>query len=281
MSAASNFFGQRPSTIMTAEQLVKNGQPSEAWTTLKQEIRDKPEDPKLRIFAFQLLSVLGQWERALTQLQLVAGMKAGGGEGAHLASVFGPAIQCEAFRSDVFAGKRSPIIFGEPEPWMGLLLQSQQLVGQGKFEAAEELRTRAFDEAPANPGQIGETPFAWMADADPRLGPMLEVILDGRYFWVPFCRIKVMAVQPPTDLRDLVWANTQFVWANGGEASGLVPVRYPGTETATDEGLRLARKTDWVEQPGGLTLGVGHRLLATDESELPLLEAKQIKFTTA
>ena len=266
---------------MNAEQLVRNGQPTEALVALKQEIRDRPEDQKLRIFAFQLMSVLGQWDKALIQLQLVSGMSGGKGEGAHLASVFGPAIQCEAFRADVFAGKRSPVIFGEPDPWMGMMLQAQQLVGQGKIEAADELRQRAFDEAPATAGQIGETPFAWIADADPRLGPMLEVIIEGRYFWVPFCRIKVMAVQPPSDLRDLVWANTQFIWANGGEASGLVPTRYPGTETSADEALRLGRKTEWVEQSGGLAVGLGQRLLVTDQTELPLLEAKRIQFLAA
>ena len=31
--------------------------------------------------------------------------------------------------------------------------------------------------------------FEWIADADSRLGPLLEVILEGKYYWAPFCRI--------------------------------------------------------------------------------------------
>src|SRR5689334_6937511 len=142
---------------MNAEELVRSGRPTDALAALKQEIRDRPEDPKLRIFAFQLMSVLGQWDKALIQLQLVSGMSGGKGEGAHLASVFGPAIQCEAFRADVFAGKRFPVIFGEPYPWMGMLLQAQQLVGQGNAEAAGELGPGAFDDAPAAPWHIVES----------------------------------------------------------------------------------------------------------------------------
>jgi protein involved in temperature-dependent protein secretion len=28
--------------------------------------------------------------------------------------------------------------------------------------------------------------FAWLADADVRLGPVLEAIVDGKYYWIPF-----------------------------------------------------------------------------------------------
>jgi len=71
------------------------------------------------------------------------------------------------------------------------------------------------------------------------------VILEGRYVWVPFCRIKRVNIERPADLRDLVWAPAQFVWTNGGEASGHIPGRYPQTEKSADGALRLARKTDW------------------------------------
>jgi protein involved in temperature-dependent protein secretion len=46
---------------MIAEQYLKAGNLSEALAQLQADI-------KLRTFLFQLLSVLGQWERALTQL---------------------------------------------------------------------------------------------------------------------------------------------------------------------------------------------------------------------
>ena len=32
------------------------------------------------------------------------------------------------------------------------------------------------------------SPFDWVADADPRLGPVLEAYIDGKYYWVPLER---------------------------------------------------------------------------------------------
>jgi type VI secretion system protein ImpE len=118
--------------------------------------------------------------------------------------------------------------------------------------------------------------FEWIADADERLGPVLEVILEGRYYWVPFCRIRKIFIESATDLRDLVWIPAQFVWENGGRASGHIPTRYPGTERCADGLLKLARKTEW-EMAGDFNIGFGQRLLATDTSEYPLLEIRTIE----
>jgi type VI secretion system protein ImpE len=164
---------------------------------------------------------------------------------------------------------------------MGLLVQANELVAQGKFKAAGDLRDKAFEEAPAVTGKVNDKPFEWIADADLRLGPMLEAMVEGHYYWIPFMRIKRIFLEPPSDLRDLVWAPAQFVWDNGGEASGHIPTRYPGTEQLKDEALRLSRKTEWTEKEGGYSLGAGQRLLATDAEEYPLLECRTIDLAPA
>jgi type VI secretion system protein ImpE len=87
-----------------------------------------------------------------------------------------------------------------------------------------------------------------------------------------------MVLEPPTDLRDLVWAPVQFQWANGGEASGHIPTRYPGTESQPDHPLRLARRTDWVERDGDYHLGLGLRMMATEAEECSLLECRTLEF---
>jgi len=145
--------------------------------------------------------------------------------------------------------------------------------------AAEPLRVQAFSAAPATPGSANGQPFEWIADADSRLGPILEVILEGKYYWVPFCRIRKIVMEKPSDLRDLVWKPAVFVWTNGGEASGHIPTRYPGTESSADSQLRLARRTDWTEGAGDYCLGLGQRILATDAAEWPLLECQTIELS--
>ena len=263
---------------MKAEELLQAGRVEESLAALQEAVRKDAADPRLRVFLFQTLSVLGQWQRALNQLEVLAGM---GSDHMMLARIFQPVVQCEVLRGQVFAGAHTPIVFGEPAPWMSWLIQANELMAQGKFNAARELRDKAFEAAPASAGKVNGKSFEWIADADPRLGPMLEAIVEGRYFWIPFFRIKLVHFEAPTDLRDLVWAPAQFVWANGGEASGHIPTRYPGTDSAGNDQLRLARKTEWIEHEEGYSLGLGQRILATDNEEFPLLECRTIDFAPA
>jgi type VI secretion system protein ImpE len=100
----------------------------------------------------------------------------------------------------------------------------------------------------------------------------------GRYLWVPFHRIRRLDIEPATDLRDLVWVPAHFEWVNGGEAVGLVPTRYPGTESAESDALRLARRTEWDEVAPDTFHGIGQRMLATDGGEVALLDVARIDF---
>jgi type VI secretion system protein ImpE len=77
-------------------------------------------------------------------------------------------------------------------------------------------------------------------------------------------------------LRDLVWLPAEFTWVNGGEAVGLIPVRYPGSEASTDDALRLSRKTEWVPLGESGFAGRGQRMLATNAAEMPLLDVREI-----
>jgi type VI secretion system protein ImpE len=263
---------------MTAKEYLASGQPDNALLELQNEIRAHPEDPKLRIFLFQLHCVLGNWTKALTQLQVIAGIDP---DTMMLAQIFHPVINCEALRKGVFEGKLTPLIFGEPLEWVGLLIKAVEHIARNELPAAAELRNQAFEAAPATSGTVDGKAFGWIADADSRLGPMLELILQGKYYWVPFCRIKRIALPEPSDLRDLIWIPAQFVWSNGGEASGHIPTRYIGSESSTDGSLRLARKTEWKELAEETFIGQGQRLLATDDGEYPLLQCRIIDFATA
>ncbi len=263
---------------MNAQDLLRAGRLNESLVKLQEEVRAAPSDEKLRVFLFQLLSVLGKWDRALTQLQVLSGMSS---DALMLARIFEPVVRCEVLRGEVFAGKRTPIIFGEPEEWIGLLVKANELTARGETAGAAELRARAFEAAPATSGRMNGEPFAWIADADQRLGPVLEVVVEGRYCWVPFNRVQRIVVEAPSDLRDLVWTPVQFLWSNGGEASGHIPTRYPESEHATSDAVRLARQTEWTELSPDFSIGLGQRVLSTDVQEYPLLECRMIELETA
>jgi type VI secretion system protein ImpE len=258
---------------MSAMDSLRQGNLTQALEELQNEVRQDPADVKLRVFLFQLLAIAGSWDRAMTQLNLAGEMDAGT---LAMVQVYRQALAAEAIRHEVFAGHQSPMVFGEPQEWIARLAQSLALTAQGNGAAARELRVRALDEAPASVGTINERPFAWIADADARLGPILEVILNGGYYWIPFMRIKSMMMEEPADLRDLVWLPAQFTWSNGGEAFGLIPARYPDSHQSAMDAIRLGRRTEWLDQGNDLFVGMGQRMLATDTEEYPLMDIRRI-----
>ncbi|MBC2713123.1 MAG: tetratricopeptide repeat protein [Desulfosarcina sp.] len=258
---------------MQAEEYLQTGDLEKALATLTEEIRSNPSKVELRIFLFQLLSVLGQWDRAITQLNVAAEMDS---DASLMAQVYRPALNCEVLRSNVFQGKRTPLIFGEPLEWMVWLTQVPGLLAAGNPKAAAELRDQAFEAAPAISGRIDGQAFTWIADADARLGPTLEAIINGKYYWIPFERIREIRIDKPVNLRDVIWATATFTWANQGQAVGLIPSRYPSSEEDEDSLFRMGRKTDWRDAGNDLFIGIGQRMLATDQGEYPLLEIREV-----
>ncbi len=165
-------------------------------------------------------------------------------------------------------------------------MQALQFDAQGHAAQAAEERTLALDSAPASAGTLNGSPFSWIADADSRLGPVLEVVVNGRYGWLPFVHLRTLAVEPVADLRDLVWASAQLGFSNGGEAVALLPVRYAGTVAAAAAGadgaaLQLARRSDWVALADGQFRGLGQRVISTDTAEIGLLELRQVVLAAA
>lgn len=241
-------------------------------------IRKHPAESKHRIFLFQLCCVLGEWQKALNQLNVLREMDAAT---IPMAQTYQEAIQCEALRAQVFAGQRAPLLFGEPEHWLALLIEALKFTAQGGHDKALGLREQALEQAPTTSGRIDDVGFEWLADADPRMGPVMEAIVNGRYYWIPLNRIHKLELESPTDLRDLVWLPAQFTWANGGETVGLIPVRYPGSESSEDDAIRMARKTDWRSVDDTTQLGLGQRLLATDHDDYALLDTRTVVLDTA
>lgn len=258
---------------MNAEDLLKQGDLRGALDALQGAVRKAPADARLRIFLFQLLAVTGDWKRAVTQLKVCGEL-----DKAALAmcQTYREAIICEVYREKVFAGEKAPLVFGEPKEWLALLIEALKPQAAGKTAEAAELRQRAFDAAETQPGTLNGEPFDWVGDADMRLGPVLELIVNGRYFWAPFTAIHKLAIETPADLRDRVWMPAHVTWSNGGDTVALIPTRYPGTTGAEDDALKLARSTVWTDIGAETWAGLGQRLIATDAGDTALMDVREI-----
>ncbi len=260
---------------MTPEDHLKAGDPAGALEALSVLVKAKPGDAKLRIFLFQLLCVLGQWDRAIRQLKVCGELSPAA---LQMAQAYREAIICEVYREKVFAGTKAPLVFGEPQEWLAWLMEAQKLLAAGQPQAAAELRAKAFEAAPATAGDIDGQRFDWIADADMRFGPVLEAIVNGRYFWLPFAQIRSITFDPPTDLRDAVWTAANLTLANEGQVVAFIPTRYPFSGQKGDAAEKLSRATSWTDAGAETFTGLGQRLLSTDQGDVALLDARLIKF---
>lgn len=256
---------------MTPQQCISDGKLADALAALQDMVRKDAANVRHRIFLFQLLCVMGQWKRALTQLNVAGELDAAT---LPMVQTYREAIQCEALRDEIFKAAHAPLIFGEPPAWLALLVEALRLDAAGDSARALEARAQAFEAAPAASGTIDGQRFDWLGDADARLGPVLEAVINGRYFWVPMARIRRIAFEAPSDLRDTVWTPATFTWTNGAETVGLVPTRYAGTTTGAHDALLLARRTEWSDAGNGL----GQRMLVTDAGEYALMDVRVIEF---
>lgn len=261
-----------------SQQLFREGKLRECLAALTSEVRASPSDAKLRIFLAQLAMLQGEWDRAANQLQVAAELDPAALPMKH---AYTAAIHCERLRTAVFAGERRPLILGDPPLWIAALLQALAALAQGRTEESASLRERALEEAEATPGRMNGGAFDWVADADSRLGPVLEVFLNGAYYWAPFARIRRIVIEPPADVRDLVWVPAQLTLSNEGEAMGLIPTRYPGSELAEDDGVRMGRRSEWRDLGGGAFAGVGQRVLTSSAEELGLLQVRELVLESA
>jgi type VI secretion system protein ImpE len=260
---------------MQAQDFLKEGDLSGALSTAMQAVRDDPSKAENRTLLFQLLAITGEWDRSLTQLNVAGELDSAA---LPMVQTYREALGCEALREQVFAGLRSPLVFGDPEQWVALALESVKLSAQGKHKEASTLREQAYELAPSVPGTVNGEAFEWMADADSRIGPFIEAIVNGKYYWIPMNRIASMKIEAPEDLRDLVWIPAQFSWANGGQSIALLPVRYPDTQSSSNDSLRLSRRTEWDEKSADTFFGVGQRMMATDQADYSLLDIREIVF---
>jgi len=227
---------------MTATELYREGKLGPAIQALGAELRDNPADQKRRTFLFELLCFAGEYERAEKHLDVLAG---GGIDAATGTLLYRAAMAAERSRNDLFARKDYPVT------------------------AADAVR-----------GTLNGKPFEALEDADPRIGPRLEVYAAGQYMWLPLAHIASIEMQAPKRLRDLLWApclvrsGPKFKAMELGEV--LCPALAPFTFRHADDAVRLGRATVWEEEADQL-VPFGQKAVLVDGEEFPFLELRHLE----
>jgi type VI secretion system protein ImpE len=230
---------------MTAQELYKAGKLNEAIQVLGADLRNDPANTRKRTFLFELLCFAGEWDRAEKHLEVLT---QGGPDAAMGVLLYRAALAAERSRCDLFAKKEYPALPADAGPVHG--------TWNGK-------------------------PFESIEDADPRIGPRIEIFAAGSYMWLPMAHVASVEIQDPKRLRDLLWspALVRTGKAFKGQELGevLSPVLSPFSFRHADDAVRLGRVTVWEEQPDGEVLPFGQRTMIVDGEDVPILELRKLE----
>src|SRR5438046_1741630 len=108
-----------------ARDVFRAGRFPECLATLQDVVRNDPASPAPRLFLFQVQSLLGQWDRALTQLKVLTDLDPAR---ADVYALYAGAVRGEIVRREVFAGRREPAVPGGAPPWMAAGLAAARAV---------------------------------------------------------------------------------------------------------------------------------------------------------
>ncbi len=230
---------------MDASALYKAGQLGPAIEALGTELRKQPTDVKRRTFLFELLCFAGEYDRASKQLDVLA---SGGQDAESGAMLYRAALHAQRTREEMFA--------------CGELPEGSNLASP--------------------PGTCDGEDFSEFADEDDRIGNNLEVYIAGSYTWIPFHYIESVEMQPPTRLRDLLWApallktTKEFRLQDLGQV--LLPVLAPLSWKHADDAVRLGRASVWIADPVYGAIPAGQKMFLADDREHSLLSIRNLEF---
>lgn len=261
----------------TWEEALRSGDLSGALAAVKDSVRAKPGDGDLRLVLSHLAALSGEWESAVKQLKLYGDL-ATDDQRQLLVITVTSQIEAETQRAEVLAGKREPLIFGDPLPWVADLIQMHRHLHAGEIDAALQCRDKVTDAAESVSGRIDGKHFPWLGDTDSRFPAVFEAVIGGSYYWLPVQRLLGVRLTEPKTLRDLIWLPVNFEFTNGGDSPGFLCARYPSSEKSGDADLVLSRGTAWDEPAPGLVIAKGQKVFTDGENDYSLLEIRKIEF---
>ena len=257
---------------MNAGELYKAGRLQEAIEAQVQEVKTHPADHAKRLFLFELLVFAGELDRARRQIDAIQYED----NDLQIAQMsYRKLIDSEEARRRLFADGVAPEFFGTPSEHLRLRLEAVNRLREGHAAEAAETLAKAEAATPPIRGKLNEVAFESLRDADDLLAGVLEVMAQGRYYWVGLDQVVTVAMNPPRFPRDLLFIPAQLELSDqAGEV--FLPALYPGTHAHADDQVRLGRMTDWKAVEGGPALGVGLHTFLRDDDDVTLLEWREL-----
>ena len=251
----------------------------DAMTEMENAGRQNPSALSHRMALFQILIINGAWERALKQLYTCYRLS---NSLSKIAETYGDLIRAERQREKVFSEKGTPAFLGEKPIWMEGLIQSIEYQQQEQYDLADTLRLQAFEQISdvvctiETASNVFEVP--WLTDMDSRIGPTVEIMYCGRYFWVPMQQIQNIRFYPIENLRDLVWRAIEIQLTDSDDVmQAFMPARYPYSYLAGED-EKVSKITTWQMQGQTGNCGFGQKMWMSEGYDFSINECRSLIF---
>ncbi len=262
---------------MSASEAFKAGRLQEAMDTQIQEVRAHPADHGKRLFLFELAAFAGDLDRARRQIDAVKYDE----PDRDLATLtYRKLLDAEEARRKLFREGLQPALLGEAPDHVVIRLEAVNRLREGRAAEMPELLAKANEVIPVLKGTLNGKAFEGLRDYDDLFGTVLEVMAQGRYFWLPLEQVETLALSPPRFPRDLLWAPGKLVTTQGEEGDVFLPALYPGTHEHADDQVKLGRATEWKEAEGEPVRGAGLRTFLVGDGAVSLLEWRELRLGT-
>jgi len=260
---------------MDIRKYILAGDMAKARAELIGEIKRRPADQAVRVLLVKVMCFLGEWDKAVNHLQILTTQDPSAAPGVE---IFRNQILGAKQREQTLSGRRTPDLLplnpGLSERWAAYL----QDLNARRQTSARRILDEIANTASSISGIRSNVPFADFRDTDDRFFAGFEAIVHDRYVWIPMDAVRELAVSPPADLMDLLWASCRFTLWDGLTLHCYLPVLYPGSHAHENPDIRMGRATDWIDVGENLVQAAGQHVFALGDQDIPLLELGEVIF---
>lgn len=188
-------------------------------------------------------------------------------------------LEAEVARRAVLAGRAEPETLGPFSAAARAGFEALVALAAGDWAGAEAAVQAARQAAPRLQGSADDLPFQELRDVDDPVAHVLELLLPGRYLWLPLESLRWVEVLPLRTFLDFAWVPVHIELRDGAELRGHVPGLYAGTGARADGRLRLGYDTDWEAVTPGLSRARGQRCWQTEGRLVGIRQVRVLSFT--
>jgi len=263
---------------MEARELIRAGKLGEARSQLVAEVKERPANPATRTLLFQVMTLLGEWDKAERHLDVLAAQDVKTEIGVQ---VYRNLLNMERQRHETFELGRRPSLLPSTPPYLEMVFQLWESLKRRDIDEASELQEKIDVARPGISGQCNGKTFIGFSDTDAYLAPFVEAMVHDRYVWIPVEFIRELLLTPPQTLLDTLWAPAHLTTWEGLTLQCNLPVLYPESYKHAADAIKMGRLTEWVHIGGRFSKGVGQHVFQMGDEDIGLLEIREIHFSLA